>query len=241
MIPYSFYDIHKQTINLSILLLVTVILGGVFYFFQEKEAIVPQNNNMITSKPTMEGYGCDTIVEPKYRIQCMNNSTFRIADETFDISYCEKIEGAVSLKEECTTTILLKKALKMEDISICDQLTEVEIKKQCQASFYEMLSRYRDDISLCNRYPEKEANVCRDRFLVMKALGHGIDKDFSCTKIVDSDLRSDCEFLIQPRAAFSDMQSDGDCDQFKSDFLREGCSRTNIPDPSAVNTNGIYP
>lgn len=136
---------------------------------------------------------CDGIENEMYKKVCINNIALNLAQETQDISYCQKLDNELVPIRDCESRVVFAKSLEREDIAVCQETKDQELQKQCQDSFYSQLALKKEDINICSQAPsEEQANLCYNSFLITRDFTKD-SKNFNCTLLKGLDTQEDCQ------------------------------------------------
>jgi len=136
---------------------------------------------------------CTEIENELYRTVCINNIALNLAEETQDISYCQRLDDKLVSVANCERNVLLEKSLDKEDIGICDETSNSEVQKVCQDVFWQSLALEKGDSSVCEGAgEEEERNACFDIYLFNQEFLES-EADFDCQKFYSQDVKEDCE------------------------------------------------
>ena len=110
--------------------------------------------------------GCGRITDALYKTVCVNNIALKLAEETKDISYCQRIDGKLIPVQECEREIIFSQSIEKEDAEICGQTKDQELERRCRDNFYLQLSIKKNDITVCGQAVQDQQEFCHDNFLV---------------------------------------------------------------------------
>lgn len=162
---------------------------------------------------------CDEIKDEMYRTVCINNIALNLAQETQDISYCQKIDNKLVPIRDCEAQIIFQKFLDKEDINVCKETKNQELQKQCQESFWPSLALKKENIKLCDQVEiEKERNYCHDNYLFQKEFIQDA-ANFKCAEFFDKQVQLDCK-AYQANSKQLTMET---CGKFKSNLFLNFC------------------
>jgi len=162
---------------------------------------------------------CDEIKDEMYHTVCINNIALNLAQETQDISYCQKIDNKLVPIRDCESQVIFKKSLDKESIAICDETKDQELQKQCRNSFWPSLALKKQDNKLCdNIQTEPEKTFCYDNYVLQKEFTQDA-ANFKCTEFSDKQVRLDCtSYQANSKQLTMEM-----CNQFKSGLFLNFC------------------
>lgn len=136
---------------------------------------------------------CQEIENQLYRTVCINNIALNLAEETQDISYCQRLDDELVSISNCEKQVLLKKSLDKEDINVCDETKNSEIQKECKENFWLFLAREKKDIKLCDNITiEQEKNSCYDYYLFQEEFIKS-ESNFDCQRFYSQQVKLDCQ------------------------------------------------
>jgi len=138
---------------------------------------------------------CDKIEDAMYKKVCINNIALKLAEETLDISHCQKLDNELIPRDDCERRVVLVKSINDENIGICDQAQDEKLIKQCKEDFYPTLSIKKSDINICEKENDKKnKNNCYNYYFLNKEFNQKI-KEFNCNKIQGDNEIKDCQKL----------------------------------------------
>jgi hypothetical protein len=205
-------ELKKKTFPIVILavLIVVLIILALVYFYRgpilnlfNKEALVTDQTPKVKSEldlqkqiaeiiKTKDFNKCQEVQDATYRTACINNIALNLAQETQDLSYCQKIDNNLVSIEGCERQVIFQKSLDKENISVCNEAQNQAVQKECQDIFWLNLALKKDDVSLCNNYKaEQESNYCQDSFVFQKEFIKNLT-NFDCKKFKDKQAEADC-------------------------------------------------
>jgi len=154
-----------------------------------------------------------------YHTVCINNIALNLAQETQDISYCQKIDNKLVPIRDCESQVIFKKSLDKESIAICDETKDQELQKQCRNSFWPSLALKKQDNKLCdNIQTEPEKTFCYDNYVLQKEFTQDA-ANFKCAEFSDKQVRLDCtSYQANSKQLTMEM-----CNQFKSGLFLNFC------------------
>ncbi len=171
---------------------------------------------------------CDEIKDETYQIVCVNNIALNLAEETQDISYCQKIDNTLVSIEGCERQVIFKKSLGDEDIGVCGETQNQKIQKECQDGFWLKLALKKDNATLCNNHQaEQEINYCRDSYVFQKEFIQNLT-NFSCEKFADKQVEADCIVYKKNLDKNTDRTGSMICRSLKSDLFLNYCLLNNL-------------
>jgi len=138
---------------------------------------------------------CDKIEDAMYKKVCINNIALKLAEETLDISHCQKLDNELVPRDDCERNVIASKSIKNDDISACLETKNQELQAQCQDNYYIQLSQKKDDIGICEQASAKEIkDLCYNTYLINK--NFSADKDnFDCSTLRGIDEQADCNII----------------------------------------------
>ena len=98
---------------------------------------------------------CDKIEDAMYKKVCINNIALKLAEETLDISHCQKLDNELVPRDDCERNVIASKSIKNDDISACLETKNQELQAQCQDNYYIQFSQKKDDIGICEQASAK--------------------------------------------------------------------------------------
>lgn len=168
---------------------------------------------------------CDEIKDEMYQTVCINNIALNLAQETQDISYCQKIDDKLVSVSSCESQIIFQKSLDKEDIRVCQETQNTELQKQCQENFWPNLALKKEDIKICNNLQtEQDKNLCSDNYLFQKEFITQKPAGFDCEKFKDEQVRADCKIYKTD----SVKQTPDFCAKLKSNLFLNHCFLNNL-------------
>ncbi len=161
---------------------------------------------------------CDKIKDNKYKTVCINNIALNKANETGDVSYCDKVDGKLITKAYCQENAASQNSQVKEDVSQCDKIEDQQKKTFCKNSFYFTLALKKNDPAQCDQAPDQQTkNDCKDIFLLTTQY----QKDpqaFDCQKLSTDDAKNDCQKLKTRKDKNPDF-----CKELKSPVILDAC------------------
>jgi len=138
---------------------------------------------------------CDKIEDAMYKKVCINNIALKLAEETLDISHCQKLDNELVPRDDCERNVIASKSIKNDDISACLETKNQELQAQCQDNYYIQFSQKKDDIGICEQASAKEIkDLCYNTYLINKKFT--ADKDnFNCSTLRGIDEQVDCQTM----------------------------------------------
>lgn len=110
---------------------------------------------------------CEEIDNGMYRAVCINNIALTQAQETGDISLCEKMDGELIPESECKSMVV---AAALEDAvspDACALLDNVDQSRACRSAFYTERAVSSLDKSVCDEISNAQYEMtCRDQVLL---------------------------------------------------------------------------
>jgi len=132
-----------------------------------------------------------------YRSVCVNNVALKKAQETLDISWCEKLDDRSLSRAECRKSVIYKKLLEERKIEVCELFTEEEERNICRDAYWQAEAAYAGDARLCEKVSggAEEKTACRDE-VALRRLAAG--ERIQCSAL-SVGLVSDCETFTEAR------------------------------------------
>lgn len=181
LVVLRYYDFSK-TVSEKKIIINTETEGGEIKL-QEQAA------DIIKSKDFSR---CDEISDPTYKTVCVNNIAMNVAQETGDVSYCDKMDNKLVPKEDCERQAVFAKSVENEDIKVCEGATIELVRRDCENGLWQSLAFKRGDIKLCeNIKTENEKNYCHDNYLLNKEFAGKINK-LDCNSLREVQAQEDC-------------------------------------------------
>lgn len=146
---------------------------------------------------------CDSIKDDLYKTVCANNIALKLAEETQDIGYCQKMDDKMIPREECERPIIFAKSLDKEDISACLETKNEGLQQQCQNQFYTQLSIKKQDTSVCDRAPQERKDYCFNNFQITTKNFYKNKDSFDCAVLRGDDVQVDCQNIKKESASES--------------------------------------
>lgn len=135
---------------------------------------------------------CEKIKDDLYKTVCVNNIALNLAKEKQDISYCEKVDNAFIPRKSCEQDVILPKSINKEDIAVCQETKDAELRVRCQNSFYTQLALKKGDIKICDKEKNKDVfDTCFDTYKVENDFTKNAAA-FDCQLLRGSQARDDC-------------------------------------------------
>ncbi len=138
---------------------------------------------------------CQEIKDNGYQKVCVNNIALNLAQEQQDLSFCQKLDNALVGIESCEREIIFKKAIDKEDIKVCGETKNSQLKKECEDKFWPDLAIKKGDINVCNDISVESAKEnCINTYLLEKEFFANA-KEFDCNKFQGDQIRKDCNLF----------------------------------------------
>lgn len=206
----------------ALFIIFLILIGAVGLLFYNFSKPIPKKEVAINTESSAEGelklqeqaaeiikskdfFKCNEISNPTYRVVCINNIALNLAQETGDLSHCEKIDNKLIPQEDCERQIIFTKSVEKEDIRVCGETKNEALKKECEAGLWQSLAFKKEDSKLCeNISTEYDQNYCYDNLV--------FNKEF-----LNNASGFDC-------GLFRDEKVQNDCNKYKKDTIgKEGC------------------
>jgi len=215
-------NINIRNILIGAIIIVVLIIGSMIYYSQFKIK-TPQAKNLLAEQmdllsdadkyayqeqiaaliDTKNFVECNRVGDKLYKTVCVNNIALKLAEETKDISYCQRIDGKLISIQDCERQIIIPQSIKKEDIEICQKTQDQELQKECQNNFYSQLSIKKDDITVCDQSAQDQQEFCYNHFYLTTKNFAENHKDFDCDALRGDSAKSDCQKFKE----ISDSQS----------------------------------
>lgn len=217
----------KQKYLLPLVIIILGIITIIYLGYDKIKEIVPNNEPTdweVTAGDAIETNDfkqCDHIKDDKYKTVCINNIALNKANETGDVSFCDKVDGKLITKTYCQENAASQNSQTKEDISQCDNIQDEQKKAFCKESFFISLAMKKDDIAVCNQATEQQTkDTCKDIFTIRKENQKDF-KTFDCKKLSTQETTSECEKLKKVLAQEKkDLEA---CKEFKSPVILDLC------------------
>lgn len=135
---------------------------------------------------------CSKVSDALYKVVCVNNIALNLAQETQDLSYCQKIDNNLVPISDCERQIIFTKSVTKGDVSVCGETNDATIKEECITGFWQERAFKEGNITLCeNIIGEFHKNYCYDNYLFNKNY-LGNMSGFDCRLFKDAQTKEDC-------------------------------------------------
>jgi len=135
---------------------------------------------------------CKKIGNAYYETVCINNIALQLAQERLDVSYCQKIDNKLIPIADCERQVIFRKAVDREDIAVCDETKNEELRVQCRADFLLSLAFKKNDIRVCEQETAPERRTeCVDTYMFQKEYVSN-PTGFHCSRFLGDSVRQDC-------------------------------------------------
>lgn len=156
-----------------------------------------------------------------YRGVCVNNVALKKAQETLDISWCDKLDDRSVSRDECRKSVIYQKLARERKIETCELFKGDEERVICRDIYWQEEAAHANDPRLCEKVSggTEEKAACRDE-VSLRRLAAG--EHIQCSSF-SSGLVSDCEAFSAARDT-SDMQKRADlCRTISNPRLQAQC------------------
>lgn len=161
---------------------------------------------------------CQEIEDKTYQTACINNIALNLANEKQDLSFCQKLDDKLVSIETCEREIIFSKSIDKEDISVCGETKNSQLKKECEDSFWPSLALKKGDIRLCDNISDESAKEnCSNQYLAKKEFSGNVSA-FDCNKFQGEEIRQDCNMMKENTGEDTKI-----CSEMKSDFFKNYC------------------
>ena len=168
---------------------------------------------------------CEKVENDLYRKICINNIALNKANETRDISHCQYIDGDLIHNNLCEQGVLLTKSIDEQDISVCAETKNLELKEQCESAYHISLALKKNDPTICNQNSDQlEADSCWNSYHAQIFSSEGAD----CSVFRGDEAQTDCAVLTmsQENINFETMQAA--CSKLKTSLFTQLCTMFGI-------------
>lgn len=167
---------------------------------------------------------CKKIDDAYYEAVCMNNIALEVAYEQLDVQYCQKMDNALVPIAECERRVVLQKSIKQENVVICDEATDQNVRVQCRESFLFSLALAKNSIAICTQGETvQQKNDCSNTYLFQKEFIAN-PRAFDCSRFVGVDMQGDCKTFTKPAS----VAGFGACDGLHSELFIQYCMVKNL-------------
>lgn len=219
----------KQKYLLPLVIITLGIIIIIYLGYDKIKEVIPSNETQPKDWEIAAGDAiktndfkeCDQIKDDKYKTVCINNIALNKANETGDVSFCDKVDGKLITKAYCQENAASQSSQTKEDISQCDKIQDEQDRAFCKESFFISLAIKKDDITICNQATKQQTkDTCKDMFTVRKENQKDF-KTFDCKKLSTPQTTTECEKLKKVLAQEKkDMEA---CKEFKSPVMLDLC------------------
>lgn len=224
----------KNVFYVNLVLIVSFLFIITFVFNKTKKEVVDissqeQNQEEILSSEkevelqqqasdlikTKDFSKCRDINSEMYQKVCINNIALVLADETGNVSYCQKLDGELVSIEYCERSVVMDKSVRDEDIGVCKQANNKNTIIECEDQYYISLAISKNDKSKCNDISDTASKIfCLDNFTFRNGFIENINIEFDCNEFQGTEARQDCETFNKNNHLFGALpQSNNDCFQ----------------------------
>lgn len=187
---------------------------------EEEAALQGQMSEIIKSKDFNR---CNELGDPTYRAVCVNNIALNFAQETQDISYCQKMDNILVTINDCERQIIFAKAVKKGDVAACYETRDAGLQKQCKESFELSFAIKKKDGGLCGKIVDPESReYCYIKILVNN--NPTAVKNFDCNQFSQENSRLDCKSYLESGIG----KALEDCKRFKTESFAKACALEHI-------------
>lgn len=158
-----------------------------------------------------------------YRSVCVNNIALNFAQETQDISYCQKMDNTLVTISDCERQIIFAKAVKKGDAAVCYETRDAGLQKQCRENFELLFAIKKNDGGLCGKIADPESReYCYTKILVNN--NPTSVKNFDCSQFSQEKNRLDCKSYLESGIG----KALEDCKRFKTELFAKACTLEHI-------------
>ncbi|PLX20976.1 hypothetical protein C0584_04295 [Candidatus Parcubacteria bacterium] len=167
----------------------------------EKELALQDQVDKIIFDGELEA--CDKVDDDYYKRVCVNNVAYEMAKKTGDVSYCKKLDDILVSVEDCEWNVVLNKSLLGNDVTICEEAENQDLRAQCLENFYSNKALKEGEVENCEQINEIiRRNNCIDSFVFENEFLSDIS-NFECEKFSDKQARNDCALLNEEENIFT--------------------------------------
>jgi len=172
---------------------VGVLIGGKTDPVARELALQQQASSIVA---TGDYAGCDAISDEMYHAVCINNIALNLAQETGDVSHCQKLDGNLLSIAGCERDILIPQIQQGKSIDICEGATTEESKNLCKDNFYMNTAIRENSPEICSSISDAQLSlVCEDTANVFGILQTGSIKDVNCDNLAYGPHKNECNLL----------------------------------------------
>lgn len=204
---------------------------------EEELALQEEAGEIIKTK---DFKGCEQIEDEMYRSVCINNIALNLAQETGDVSYCQRLDDKLIPRADCERQIVSQKSIEKEDRVVCEEAVDEDVVKECQESFLLGLANKKQDPSICDQEADKaKADQCWNFYHVqtMLPLGTGETPSLDCSVLRGVETKTDCALMNKVKKENNPQAIQQSCQNFKTPLFSQICmisqmqqGRPRVPD-----------
>jgi len=136
---------------------------------------------------------CNKVSDEIYKVVCVNNIALNLAQETQDLSYCQKIDNTLVPISDCERQIIFTKSVTKGDIKVCEETKDAAIKEECITGYWQAKAFNEGNTALCeNIGNEFGKNYCYDSYLFSNKFQNNVS-GFDCRSLKDIQTQEDCK------------------------------------------------
>lgn len=171
------------------------ILSRIFNTIQKPEIkteleLQQQVADIVATKDFLQ---CSEVSDALYKVVCVNNIALNLAQETQDLSYCQKIDNNLVPISDCERQIIFTKSIVKNDVKVCEETTNTTIKEECITGYWQAKAYKEGNTALCeNVSNEFGKNFCYDNYLFNTAFLKNVS-GYDCRSFKDAQMQEDCK------------------------------------------------
>lgn len=222
-----------KNIIVSIIIAVIVLGFGVYLYFPEvflkfssatkapevktELELQQQVADIVATKDFSQ---CGNVSDAMYKVVCVNNIALNLAQETQDLSYCQKIDNALVPISDCERQIIFTKSVTKGDVAVCSETNDAVIREECIAGFWQTKAFNEGNTKLCeNIGNEFNKNYCYDNYLFNTTFLKNVS-GFDCRSFKDAQTQKDCK-------TYKKLSAGSMCEGLSSMLFTNHCAITN--------------
>lgn len=163
---------------------------------------------------------CSKVSDLIYKVVCVNNIALNLAQETQDLSYCQKIDNNLVPISDCERQIIFTKSVTKGDVKVCEETNDAMIKEECITGYWQTKAYKEGNTALCeNIGNEFGKNFCYDNYLFNTTFLKNIS-GYDCRSFKDTQTQEDCK-------TYKKTASNGMCEGLSSMLFTNYCAVNN--------------
>lgn len=217
-----------NTVRIVVLVFFLLFVLGIIGYFAgprifNRSEIGERTARVVATKDVA---GCEAIADETYRKICINNIVLKLAEETKDTSYCDKLDGEMVKPDDCKIQLVAASLKEANDPSACNTIIDEDRRTVCIASFYIQKALSEKNAAACGQLTKEMQNYCKEAVSLLGTISLGTLKDFSCDTLKDPALKADCVNI--KRAFLTPKPTAQVCQAVRTPYFAELCRTTRL-------------